>query len=38
MDAKGLAVTQAMEKFAPSSGDGPPTKPLYIDKVTISES
>jgi cyclophilin family peptidyl-prolyl cis-trans isomerase len=38
MDAKGLAVAQKMEKFAPSSGDGAPTKPLYIDKVTISES
>jgi cyclophilin family peptidyl-prolyl cis-trans isomerase len=38
MDAKSLAVVQKMEKFAPSSGDGPPTKPLYIEKVTISES
>jgi cyclophilin family peptidyl-prolyl cis-trans isomerase len=38
MDAKSLSVVQKMETFAPSSGDGPPTQPLYIDKVTISES
>jgi cyclophilin family peptidyl-prolyl cis-trans isomerase len=38
MDAKSLAVAQKMETFAPSSGDGAPTKALYIGKVTISES
>ena len=37
---KGLDVVQKMETFAPTAAphDGPPTKPLYIDKVTISES
>jgi cyclophilin family peptidyl-prolyl cis-trans isomerase len=34
---KGIAVAKKMESFAPSSGDGPPTRPLYIDKVTITE-
>jgi cyclophilin family peptidyl-prolyl cis-trans isomerase len=34
----GLDVVNKMDTLAPSSGDGPPTKPLYIDKVTISES
>jgi cyclophilin family peptidyl-prolyl cis-trans isomerase len=34
----GLDVVNKMDTLAPSSGDGAPTKPLYIDKVTISES
>lgn len=38
MDAASLAVLQKLETYAPSSGDGPPKQPLYIDKVTISES
>lgn len=42
MDAKSLAVVQQMEKFArpaaEADGSQPPTQPLYIDKVTISES
>jgi cyclophilin family peptidyl-prolyl cis-trans isomerase len=35
---KGIEVAKKMEGFAPASGDGPPTKPIYIDKVTITES
>jgi cyclophilin family peptidyl-prolyl cis-trans isomerase len=34
---KGIEVAQKMESFAPASGDGPPTRPLYIFKVTITE-
>jgi len=34
---KGIAVAQKMESFAPASGDGAPTRPLYIFKVTITE-
>jgi len=33
----GIAVAKKMEGFAPASGDGAPTRPLYIFKVTISE-
>ena len=32
---KGIAVAQKMESFAPASGEGAPTRPLYIFKVTI---
>lgn len=35
---KGIDVAQKMESLAPASGDGAPTHPLYIFKVTISES
>jgi peptidyl-prolyl cis-trans isomerase B (cyclophilin B) len=35
---KGLDVVKTMGGLAPASGDGAPTHPLYIDKVTISES
>ena len=34
----GLDVVTKMNTFAPASGDGPPTHPLYIFKVSISES
>ncbi len=34
----GLDVAQKLESLAPGSGDGAPTHPLYILKVTISES
>lgn len=34
----GIAVGKKMEGFAPASGDGAPTRPLYIFKVTISET
>ena len=33
---KGLKVAKAIEKLAPSSGDGPPTRPVVIKKATIS--
>ncbi len=33
----GIAVAKKMEGFAPASGDGTPTRPLYIFKVTITE-
>lgn len=33
----GIAVAKKMEGFAPSSGDGAPTRSLYIFKVTITE-
>jgi cyclophilin family peptidyl-prolyl cis-trans isomerase len=35
---KGLDVVEKMGSLAPASGDGAPTHPLYIFKVTISES
>jgi len=35
---KGLDIVQKMGSYAPASGDGPPTKRLYMTKVTISES
>jgi cyclophilin family peptidyl-prolyl cis-trans isomerase len=35
---KGIEVAKKMEGFAPASGDGPPTQPIYIDRVTINES
>jgi len=35
---KGLAVARRIASFAPESGDGEPTRPLYIFSVTISES
>jgi cyclophilin family peptidyl-prolyl cis-trans isomerase len=33
----GLAVAKTIEGFAPPSGDGAPTQPVYIDTVTITE-
>ncbi len=33
---KGLNVAKAIEKLAPSSGDGPPTRPVVINTATIS--
>ena len=33
---KGLNVAKAIEKLAPSSGDGPPTRPVVMNKVTIT--
>jgi cyclophilin family peptidyl-prolyl cis-trans isomerase len=33
----GIAVAKKMEGFAPATGDGPPIRPLYIFKVTITE-
>jgi cyclophilin family peptidyl-prolyl cis-trans isomerase len=36
--SSGLANVQKMAKLVPASGDGTPVRPLYIDKVTISES
>jgi cyclophilin family peptidyl-prolyl cis-trans isomerase len=33
----GIAVAKKMEGFAPAAGDGPPSRPLYIFKVTITE-
>ncbi len=35
---KGIEVAKKMEGFAPASGDGTPTQPIYINRVTISES
>lgn len=35
---EGLDVAQKIESFAPASGDGAPTKPVLIEKVTIAES
>ena len=35
---KGLDIVKTMGSYAPASGDGAPTKNLYITKVTISES
>jgi peptidylprolyl isomerase len=35
---KGIEVAKKLEGFAPASGDGTPTQPIYIDKVTITES
>jgi cyclophilin family peptidyl-prolyl cis-trans isomerase len=35
---KGLDVVTKMNTLAPASGDGPPVHPLYIFKVSISES
>ena len=35
---QGLDVAQKIMGFAPSSGDGPPTKAVFMDKVTITES
>ena len=34
----GLDVAQKIGSYAPTSGDGPPTKKVRIDKVTIAES
>jgi len=34
---QGMNVVQKLGSFAPASGDGPPTQPLYIDKITITE-
>ncbi|MDQ1460627.1 MAG: hypothetical protein QOI08_2111 [Actinomycetota bacterium] len=36
--SSGLANVQKMAKLVPASGDGAPARPLYIYKVTISES
>src|SRR3954452_9752632 len=33
----GLSVAKKIESFAPSSGDGAPTTPMYILKVTVTE-
>jgi cyclophilin family peptidyl-prolyl cis-trans isomerase len=33
----GLPVLQKLGSFAPASGDGAPTQPIYIKKVTITE-
>jgi cyclophilin family peptidyl-prolyl cis-trans isomerase len=33
----GLPVLQKLGGFAPASGDGAPTNPIYINKVTITE-
>ena len=33
----GFDVAKRIESFAPPSGDGPPTTPMYIVKVTITE-
>jgi cyclophilin family peptidyl-prolyl cis-trans isomerase len=37
---KGIEVAKKMEGFAPASSnfDGTPTQPIYIDKITITES
>jgi cyclophilin family peptidyl-prolyl cis-trans isomerase len=35
---KGLDVAQKIAGFYPSSGDGSPTKNVYVNKVTITES
>jgi cyclophilin family peptidyl-prolyl cis-trans isomerase len=34
----GIGVAKKIGSFAPSSGDGPPTQKVLIDKITISES
>ncbi len=34
----GIAVAQQIEALAPSTGDGKPTKPVKIKKITITES
>jgi peptidyl-prolyl cis-trans isomerase B (cyclophilin B) len=34
----GLDVVAKMNALAPASGDGPPTQPVYIDKITITSS
>jgi cyclophilin family peptidyl-prolyl cis-trans isomerase len=34
----GIEVAKKLESFAPAAGDGPPTQPIYITKVTITES
>jgi cyclophilin family peptidyl-prolyl cis-trans isomerase len=34
----GLPVLEKLGSFAPAGGDGAPTQPLYIKKVTITES
>jgi cyclophilin family peptidyl-prolyl cis-trans isomerase len=36
--SKGLKVAQKMESFAPKGGDGPPTKVVVLNKVTIKET
>jgi peptidyl-prolyl cis-trans isomerase B (cyclophilin B) len=33
---KGLKVAKSIEKLAPSTGDGPPTRPVVIKKVTVA--
>ncbi|MCZ7528238.1 MAG: peptidylprolyl isomerase [Acidimicrobiia bacterium] len=35
---EGLEVAQTIESLAPPSGDGPPTRPVVIERVTIEES
>jgi peptidyl-prolyl cis-trans isomerase B (cyclophilin B) len=35
---KGIEVAKKLESFAPAAGDGAPTQPIYITKVTITES
>ncbi len=32
----GLSVAQKIESLAPASGDGPPTKPVKIDSITVT--
>lgn len=34
----GLDVAQKIDSFAPASGDGAPTRPVYLFKVSITES
>ena len=36
--SSGISVAKKIGSFAPSSGDGPPTQKVLIDKITISES
>jgi cyclophilin family peptidyl-prolyl cis-trans isomerase len=34
---EGIENAQKIEALAPDTGDGPPTKPATIDKITIAE-
>jgi cyclophilin family peptidyl-prolyl cis-trans isomerase len=34
----GLDVVAKINALAPASGDGPPTQPVYIDKITVTSS
>jgi len=36
--SRGLKVAQKIESFAPKGGDGPPTKVVVLNKVTIKET
>jgi peptidyl-prolyl cis-trans isomerase B (cyclophilin B) len=36
--SSGISVAKKIGSFAPSSGDGPPTQKVLIDKITISQS